>query len=235
MCGARVFFNKMAPLNKDTIHLPKKLPLSRDEAKGIFKIDSEVHLPRLEAKDLSPMEGPSRTAYLWRCIVPAAFSWFRYFETTKVEKWGLNKAGYTFEDCIDAIRNAMTSVGFSPEEIEVVAGGELYPAYQKYKPGRITPYRPNAKHRGSPEELAKISQRNKASRRLKALIRGKRPRNRVYHSKWNIRTVEDAERLFAHGHISRMYLSRIRRRLGGFKVGDDPWLVGLRGVNRTKY
>lgn len=225
----------MQPVHKDTPFPRKKLPLSREEAKGIFGINSAVHLPRLEAKGLSPMEEPSRAAYLWRCIVPAAFSWFRYFETTRVEKWGLNAAGYTFEDCIAAIRNAMICIGFSTEEIEKVVGGELYSAYQKYKPGRITPYVPNAKHRASPEKLEMLRQRDKASRRLKALIRGKRKRNRVYHSKWNIRTVEDAERLFAHGHISRMYLSRIRRRLGEFKVDDEPWLAGLRGQHRTKH
>lgn len=218
----------------NTIFPRKKLPLSREAAKTIFGIDANVHLPRLEAKPDGQMEEPSRTAYLWRCIVPAAFTWFRYFETTQVAKWGLNKAGYVFKDCIVAIRDAMAAVGFSEKEIEKVAGGELYSAYQKYKPGKNSVYVPNAKRRWTPEESAKASQRGKATRRLKALIRGKRPPKKIRKSKWNIRTVEDAERLFAHGHISRMYLSRIRRRLAEFKEDDYPWLVGLRGPHRME-
>jgi len=207
------------------------LPLSRYMAKAIFGIDDDIPLPPIEFYARGPVPEGERHAYIWQRIVPAAFSWFRYFENTIETRWGLNQAGYQFKDCEAAIRTAMLRIGVSPEETEAVIRGALYEAYTKFKAPTLTYYRPRvtvvkqrkpAVSRWSKKteaEKQRTYARQKENRHRKRFLHRQgvtersaspgRPRNIAVGS------LDELEALWTAGKISKPYYYRLRKELGG--------------------
>lgn len=199
------------------------LPLSRYAAKEIFRIDDAVLLPPLEFKRKGRVAAGERHGYVWRSIIPAAFSWLRFFETTAETRWGLNSVGYTFKDCENAIRSAMIGIGVGQEEAEAVIRGRLYAAYSTFSPPEPTRYVPRSQEtdpagkgsrwsRKTKEQKRAIYDRQKARRRLNAFLTGRRAAGRP--CKVNIGSLEDLEAAYASGEISKSYYFRLRKILG---------------------
>ena len=209
------------------------LPLSRYMAKAIFGIDDDIPLPPIEFYARGPVPEGERHAYIWQRIVPAAFSWFRYFENTIEPRWGLNQAGYQFKDCESAIRTALLRIGVSPEETEAVIRGALYEAYVKFKAPALTYYRPRVTVVKAKDRKPAVSRWSKKTdtekRRMYARQKENRRRYYVLHPRPNktarasvgrpsclkVNSLDELETLWKRGGISKPYYYRLRKELGG--------------------
>ena len=213
------------------------LPLSRYMAKAIFGIDDDIPLPPIEFYARGPVPEGERHSYIWQRIVPAAFSWFRYFEKTAETRWGLNQAGYRFKDCEAAIRTAMLRIGVGIDETEAVIRGALYEAYTKFKAPALTCYRPRVTvtkkpvsrwARKTPAERKQAYERKKKKRRSLYVTRPSKPRtppeNPGRPRKVGVDNLDALEALWTEGKISKPYYFRLRKQLGGAprKRGRKP-------------
>lgn len=220
---------------KGTAQAPAKkrpLPLSRRMAKEIFGIDADIPLPPMEFDVHAPIPGKDRDIFIWRCIVPAAFSWYHFFETTHETRWGLNQAGYNFDDCKDAIYRAILCIGIPPEEAEMVIRGALRTAYSKFKVPTLAYYRPCVRirrtfdeqdsrwARKTEEQKQWALARQRALARIRASVRVRR--NHGTSDKMSGRprvlapdTLEELERMWAEKRISESYYHRLRREMNG--------------------
>lgn len=199
------------------------MPMCRYDARELFGIDGKVLLPSVEYFARRRPDKGERYTFIWKKIIPAAFSWFRFFETTTETRWGLSSSGFRFNDCLRAIERELTRIGVPGQETAEVIRGNLKDAYLHFSDPPLTAYSPRvgAKKRTqwdktSPERrkeiYAKQSMQAKGKRRLlnamgrEKLTPGRKPTLKI-------RTMSDLEALYAAGKISKPYYYRKRKEM----------------------
>lgn len=223
------------------------MPLSRDDAKELFGIDKKVMLPSWEYFCKSKPNKGERSAFIWRRIIPAAFAWFNFFETTAETRWGLNVAGFEFKDCVRAIERELEKIGVPVMEAAEVIQGDLYGAYYHFTVPPLTAYSPRTEKTGhsywskitdmrKQEIYARHHRQARARRRLRRMINGPKPRRKPERKRkpglkpiWKrkpgrkptliIGSLADLENLWQAGRISKPYYYRKRKELS---KGESP-------------
>lgn len=205
----------------EEMHMP--MPLSHAGAKELFGIDMKVRLPSAEYFCKSKPNKGERSAFIWKRIIPAAFAWFNFFETTTETRWGLNVAGFEFKDCVRAIERELERIGVPAMEVAEVIRGNLYAAYHHFTPPPLIAYSPKTGKTG-PDYWDKITDMRKKEiyarhhrqarerRRLRRLLHGpgaKPGRKPVMI----IESLADLEKLWQAGNISKPYYYRKRKEL----------------------
>ena len=199
------------------------MPLSRYDAKELFGIDMKVMLPSVEYFCKSKPNKGERYAFIWKKIIPAAFAWFHFFETTTETRWGLNEAGFEFRDCVRAIERELGRIGVPATEAAEVIRGDLYSAYHHFTVPPLTAYSPRTGKTGpgywdkitdarKKEIYARQSEQARAKRKLQRLLngRGSKPGRKP---EMIIESLSDLEKLWKAGDISKPYYYRKRKEL----------------------
>ena len=199
------------------------MPMCRYDAKELFGIDTKVMLPSVEYFCKSKPNKGERYAFIWKKIIPAAFAWFNFFETTTETRWGLNEAGFEFRDCVRAIERELGRIGVPAVEAAAVIRGNLYTAYHNFEVPPLTAYSPRTGKVGpgywdkisdarKKEIYAHQSARAREKRKLQRLIkgRGSKPGRKP---ELVIEGLRDLERLWQEGAISKPYYYKKRKQL----------------------
>lgn len=199
------------------------MPLSRYDAKELFGIDAKLMLPSVEYFYKGKVGKGERYEFIWKKIVPAAFAWYRFFETNTESRWGLNENKFEFKDCVKAIEREMARIGIPMEEMAAVVRGNLNTAYAHFKAPPLVAYSPRTGKVG-PDYWDKISDGRKRSiyarhnetarerRRMKRILQG-RKRTPGRKPTMIIETLDDLERLWSEGAISKPYYYRKRKEM----------------------
>lgn len=197
------------------------MPLSRYDTKELFGIDEKVMLPSIEYFFKGKVEKGERYAFIWKKIIPTAFAWYHFFETSTEERWGLADNHFEFNDCVRAIEREISRLGVPREDVAEVIRGNLYTAYSHFKVPPLVRYSPRTGKVGpeywdglTPRRKKEIYKRHnivaKERRRMKKLLQGggkKVGRKPTLV----IETIDDLERLWQKKAISKPYYYRKRK------------------------
>lgn len=216
-------FKKVDVKNLGVIRIP--MPLSRSDTKELFGIDERVSLPSIEYFFNGKVEEGERYTFIWKKIIPAAFAWYHFFETSTEERWGLADNHFEFNDCVSAIEREISRLGVPREDVEEVIQGNLYAAYRHFKAPQRTPYLPRTGEVKSvywdgltPKRKKEIYERHnvvaKERRRMRKLLRGGR-KKAGRKPTLGIETISDLELLWKKKAISKPYYYRKRKELLG--------------------
>lgn len=197
------------------------MPLSRYDAKELFGIDTKVMLPSIEYFYKGKVGKGERFAFIWKKIIPAAFAWYHFFETSTEERWGLAGNHFEFNDCVRAIEREISRLGVPREDVEEVIRGNLYTAYSHFKVPPLVSYSPRTGKVGpeywdglTPRRKKEIYKRHnvaaKERRRMKKLLQGE-GKKVGRKPTLVIETIDDLERLWQEKAISKPYYYRKRK------------------------
>lgn len=200
------------------------MPLSRYDAKELFGIDTKVMLPSAEYFWKGKIDKGERYAFIWKKIIPAAFAWYNFFETTTETRWGLDSNRFEFKDCVRAVEREIMRLGVPMEEVTEVIRGNLYAAYSRFKAPPLVAYSPRTGKVGpaywdgltssrKKEIYVRHNETAKERRRMKQLLRGRKNKP-GRKPKMVIETLTDLERLWEAGAISKPYYYRKRKEFG---------------------
>lgn len=197
------------------------MPLSRYDTKELFGIDDKVMLPSIEYFYKGKVGKGERYAFIWKKIIPAAFAWYHFFETTTETRWGLADNHFEFNDCIRAIEREISRLGVPREDVEAVIRGNLGTAYSRFKVPPLVSYSPRTGKIG-PEYWDGLSQgrRKEIYRRHNVAAKERRRMRKLLHGEGKkvgrkptlvIETIDDLERLWEEKAISKPYYYRKRK------------------------
>lgn len=191
------------------------MPMCRYDARELFGIDGKVLLPSVEYFARRKPDKGERYTFIWKKIIPAAFAWFRFFETTKEERWGLSKNGFKFKDCLRAIERELGRLEISGKDVSEVIRGDLYSAYEHFENPELIPYTPRLRKGRSKWDKTPPMRKKEIYARHSAWAKEKRRREangreetRGRKAVLVINTLEDLDKLKAAGKISKPYYYR---------------------------
>ena len=204
------------------------MPMCRRDARELFGIDARIKLPAVEYFATRKPSKEECREFIWKKIIPAAFAWFRFFETTKETRWGLPENGFEFKDCLRAIWRELGRLEIGGKEAEEVIRGDLYSAYARFETPRMTIYIPRSHSGLSKWDKASPMQKKETYARHSAWAKAKRRRLAIGREETRgrkpvlvINTLDDLETLWALGEISKPYYYRKRAELAK-KRGGRP-------------
>ena len=196
------------------------MPMCRYDARELFGIDGKVMLPSVEYFARHKPDKGERYTFIWKKIIPAAFAWFRFFETTKEERWGLSQNGFKFKDCLRAIERELGRLEISGKEVAEVIRGDLYSAYKHFENPGLMVYTPRLRKGRSKWDKTPPMRKKEIYARHSAWAKEKRRREangreetRGRKAVLVINTLEDLETLRLTGEISKPYYYRKRAEL----------------------
>ncbi len=200
------------------MHTP--MPMCRYDARELFGIDDKVMLPSVEYFARYKPDKGERYTFIWKKIIPAAFAWFRFFETTKEERWGLSRNGFKFKDCLRAIERELGRLEISGKDISEVIRGDLYSAYAHFENPELSMYSPRLRKGGSKWDRTPPMRKKEIYAKHSAWAKEKRRRlangreeTRGRKAVLAISTLDDLEALRVLGQISKPDYYRKRAEL----------------------